>query len=209
MSIFLQTKEEAMRFGYARVSTQDQSLETQIEQLKREGVDENHIFCEKRSGVKDRPQLKKLLGLLQEGDELHITKLDRLGRSLRERQAFADELQERGVSLCFNGATYNPKDPFSKLVFDLLSVFADFERNLIALRTSERLAAMKEQGIRVGRKRSTTPEQEELIVRLHVSGYSNAELLATIGGGQIHRNGRDAIRELRIGGCSGLKTELL
>ena len=84
-----------MKIGYARVSTFDQNLNAQIDALKNAGCDE--IYEEKKSGVADREELEKALGYLREGDTLVVTKLDRLGRSLKKLLELVESFKERGI----------------------------------------------------------------------------------------------------------------
>ena len=84
-----------MLFGYARVSTQDQNLNLQLDDLKKAGCQK--IFQEKVSSVKERPQLQKLLEVLREGDMIIVWKLDRLGRSLKELFTLTNDFQTRGI----------------------------------------------------------------------------------------------------------------
>ena len=84
-----------MKIGYARVSTTDQNLNAQIDALKNAGCDE--IYEEKKSGVADREEFEKALGYLREGDTLVVTKLDRLGRSLKKLLELVEDLKERGI----------------------------------------------------------------------------------------------------------------
>ncbi len=170
---------EKMKYGYARVSTHLQTTDTQVEQLKKYGAD--YIFTETKSGVKERPELKELMRVLQKGDELHITKLDRLGRSARELHEIAAELEERGVVLVIGGVEHDPTTAMGRLVFNNLAMIAEFERDMIAERTKERLDAIRAAGGRVGRKRVTNPQQEALILDLHNNGYSNSEIRKVAG----------------------------
>ena len=84
-----------MKIGYARVSTADQNLVAQLDALKNAGCDE--IYEEKKSGVADREALEKALGYLRKGDTLVVTKLDRLGRSLKKLLELVEEFKERGI----------------------------------------------------------------------------------------------------------------
>jgi len=164
------------KYGYGRVSTTDQTTETQRDALIRAGVEPENIFTEKTSGVKRRPALEQLLAWLQPGDELIVTKLDRLGRNLRDLQDIAAQLEAKGVSLVIGGTVYNPSDPFSKVFFSIMAAFAEFERDLIAQRTAERLSAIRESGGKLGRPSVLTPELEAIIVTMVARGFTKSEI---------------------------------
>lgn len=163
-----------IKYGYCRVSTADQTTTTQADTLRKMGVE--IIVEETKSGIRTRKGLNELLERLQPGDELWVTRLDRLARSARELDAIATALQEKQVTLGFNGQRYDPTDPMGKLMFQMLSMFAEFERNMIALRTSERLSAIKATGGKVGRKRSTDAKQEAMVIEFHKAGFTLAEI---------------------------------
>lgn len=88
----------SLRYGYARVSTRDQTTDTQVEQLERLGIDRAYIVTEKRLGKKDRPVLNDLVNEMQNGDEPHVTKLDRLGRNIRQLDDTAKKLDQKALS---------------------------------------------------------------------------------------------------------------
>lgn len=164
------------KYGYGRVSTADQTTDTQREALIRAGVEPENVFTEKTSGVKRRPELEKLLLWLQPGDELIVTKLDRLGRNLRDLQDIAAQLEAKGVSLNIGGNVYDPKDPFSKVFFSIMAAFAEFERDLIAQRTTERLTSIRESGGTLGRPSLVKPELEAIILSMVARGFTKTEI---------------------------------
>lgn len=148
-----------MKHGYLRVSTPAQSYDQQERELRNYGV--KHFDKESVSGRKaKRPVLEGLLDELRKDDELHVTKLDRLGRSVQELHEIASRLEEKGVALVIGGARHDPKDPMGKMFFGMLSVFAEFEADLIASRTRDRLATLRAQGKHVGKKRKLTERQD-------------------------------------------------
>lgn len=182
------------RYGYARVSTREQTTDTQVEQLQRLGIDPTYIVTEKRSGKKDRPVLNALVDELEAGDELHVTKLDRLGRNSRQLDDTAKKLDSKGVVLVIGGVAHDPRDPMSRLLFNILSMFAEFETDMIATRTKDRLDSIQAAGGRVGRKRATSLKQEDLILDLLDKGYSFAEIrtMTGLGNSTITRIRNDA-----------------
>lgn len=161
-----------IKLGYARVSTVGQSLEAQIEQLRDHGC--QTIFQEKISGVRlDRPQLKRLLASLEPGNILMVTRLDRLARSTpdllnivratAEQQAHFHSLAEPWAST---------STPVGKLMLTVLAGVAEFERDLIALRTSEGRQRARASGIKFGPKFKLSPYQMDEIRRRKETGES-------------------------------------
>jgi DNA invertase Pin-like site-specific DNA recombinase len=160
------------KIGYARVSTIGQSLDFQIEQLRGQGC--TRIFQEKISGGKsDRPQLALLLSSLQPGDTLVVTRLDRLARSTSDLltiiQATAKK-QANFLSLAEPWA--NTSTAIGKLMLTVLGGIAEFERDLIALRTSEGRERAKKSGIKFGPKFKLSPHQMDEIKRRKQLGES-------------------------------------
>ena len=125
-----------MKYGYARVSTYGQKLETQIELLKNEGVDK--IYKEKFTGTTtDRPELTKVLSVMHSNDQLIVTKLDRLARNTQEALKIVIELFDRNITVnILNLGTIN-SSPVGILTFTIFSAFAQFERDMIVSRTQE------------------------------------------------------------------------
>jgi DNA invertase Pin-like site-specific DNA recombinase len=125
--------------GYARVSTDQQDLTSQREGLAALGVAPNRIYVDHGlTGTnRERPGLREALAACREGDTLVVTKLDRLARSLPDARAIADELTVRQVSLNLGGSVYDPTDPVGRLLFNVLAMVAEFESDLIRLRTRE------------------------------------------------------------------------
>lgn len=146
-----------MKIGYARVSTVHQDLETQKELLKEEGCKE--IYVEKVTGTSTAPrtQLKELMKHVREGDEVIVTKIDRLARSIIDLNKIVSELNEKGVSIQFlkDNMTFKAgeeQNSMQTLLFNVLGSFAQFERDLIVERTSEGRERAKQQGKHLGRK---------------------------------------------------------
>ncbi|MBY0083719.1 recombinase family protein [Brevibacillus brevis] len=134
-----------MKLGYARVSTQDQSLDLQIDALNTAGCDE--IYREKVSGTKDnRPELKRLLSYARQGDTLVIYKLDRLGRSTKKLLELAEELEQRGIELVSIRDQIDTSTAVGKAMFRMLMVLAEMERDVIVERTRAGLEAARARG---------------------------------------------------------------
>jgi DNA invertase Pin-like site-specific DNA recombinase len=139
-----------MRIGYARVSTKDQSLDLQVDALKKAGCEQ--VFREVASGARTaRPVLDDVLSRLREGDVLVIWKLDRLGRSLQHLVALASELMERKVGLISLNDPVDTTSAQGRLIFNIFASLSEFERELIRERTQAGLAAARARGRKGGR----------------------------------------------------------
>lgn len=124
-----------MRFGYARVSTLGQDLQEQVELLKQQDVKENHIYAEKYTGsTKERPKLQEMMGILRDEDELIVTKLDRLGRDSKDLMEIVDELTKKGVKVHFLDIGTVDNSATGRLLFQVMTAFAEFERKRIVER---------------------------------------------------------------------------
>ena len=145
------------RYGYARVSTTDQDLTIQREALKRAGcvvIREEKVSGASRQG---RTELRTVLDFVTEGDELVVTRVDRLARSIGDLQDVVRELKAKGATL---RATEQPVDTSTaagKAFLDMLGVFAEFETNLRRERQMEGIAKAKAKGVYKGRKPSVDP----------------------------------------------------
>ena len=143
-----------MKYGYARVSTSDQDLEIQKNALLSAGCEV--VREEKVSGtsLKGRSELTTLLEFLREGDELVVTRIDRLARSMRDLQNIVYDLTEKGVHLSATEQSINTSTPEGKCFLDMLGVFAEFETRLRHERQMEGIKKAKEKGVYKGRKPS-------------------------------------------------------
>lgn len=140
-----------MIVGYARVSTQDQNPELQLDALRAAGCEQ--VFSEKASGaLKDRPELTACLRTLRKGDSLVVWKLDRLARSLKDLVELMQDLDQRGVGFRSLTETIDTTNAGGRLVFHVFGALAEFERSLIRERTLAGLAAARARGRRGGRK---------------------------------------------------------
>lgn len=157
-----------MRIGYARVSTDKQDLTAQLNALAALGVAEADVFVDHglTGSNRQRPELGKALAAARSGDEFVVTKLDRLARSIRDAQDIAEELVEKGVTLRIGSSAYDPTDPFGKMLFNVLAMFAEFEADLIRQRTREGMAVAKAKGRLRGKKPKLSAVQEKHLVEL-------------------------------------------
>ena len=132
----------ATLIGYARCSTDRQDLDAQRQALLALGVAEDRIYTDHglTGTTRARPGLDQALAAVREGDTLVVPKLDRLARSVPDARAIADRLRERDVKLALGRALYDPGDPMGKLFFNILATFAEFEADLIRMRTREGMA---------------------------------------------------------------------
>jgi DNA invertase Pin-like site-specific DNA recombinase len=161
------------RYGYARVSTREQDLAIQEAALKAAGCE--HIRAEKVSGTKreGRVELELLLQFMRAGDELVVTRIDRLARSIGDLQDIVRTLKAKGVAL---RATEQPIDTATaagKCFLDMLGVFAEFETNLRKERQLEGIARAKAEGVYKGRKPSVDAAE---VRRLKAAGRSPTEI---------------------------------
>ena len=140
--------------GYARCSTDRQDLTVQENALLELGVGEDRIYTDRGlTGTNRlRPGLDQALAAVRSGDTLVVPKLDRLARSVPDARAIADELAARGVKLALGRSVYDPTDPMGKMFFNILATFAEFESDLIRMRTREGMAMARARGRLRGKK---------------------------------------------------------
>jgi DNA invertase Pin-like site-specific DNA recombinase len=150
----------SMKYGYARVSTDGQSVAAQVEQLTQAGAEK--VFREKASGAKtDRAQFRKALDALNEGDVLLVTRLDRLARSTRDLLNTLALIAEKKAGFRSLGDSWaDTTTAHGRLMLTILAGLAEFERELIRARTGEGRARAKARGVKMGRKFKLTPHQQ-------------------------------------------------
>ena len=165
-----------MIIGYARVSTADQALESQLDALKAAGCE--RIFAEKTSGAgQRRPQLDRMLEQLRTGDVVVVHRYDRLARSLADLLAIVRKIEEAGVGFRSLAEAVDTTTPTGQLVFHVFASIAEFERARIRERTREGLKAARARGRIGGRPRSLTAEQRAEVRKLrNDEGRAVAEL---------------------------------
>ncbi|UED72144.1 recombinase family protein [Brevibacillus sp. HD3.3A] len=170
-----------MKYGYARVSTLAQDLTAQIEELKREGCEV--IYEDKFTGTKaDRPKFMEVLALIQKGDTLVVTKLDRFARSTIDAIQTVKTLFERGVKIHILNMGLVEDTPTGRLIFSVMSAFAEFERDMIVERTQEGKAiARQRDDFREGRPRKHSKQQVKHALQLLVEhSYKEVEEMTGI-----------------------------
>lgn len=162
-------------FGYARVSTELQNLDRQLDVLKKYGVD--MIYNEKMTGTKkDRPELTKMLDRMTENDTVVVESLSRLGRSTKDLIELTELFEQKGVHLISLKESIDTSTSTGKLLFTLMSAIAQFERDTIAERTREGLRSARARG-RTGGRPKVDPDSIRKAVKLyHTKQYSIKEI---------------------------------
>ncbi|MCW2283172.1 DNA invertase Pin-like site-specific DNA recombinase [Rhodoblastus acidophilus] len=162
--------------GYARVSTDGQSIDAQVAELSAAGVD--RIYREKVSGAKaDRAELKRAIAAVRGGDILVVTRLDRLARSTRDLLNVLAALSDQGAGFRSLRDTWaDTTTAHGRLMVTILAGLAEFERELILARTGEGRERAKERGVRLGRKPKLTAHQRREAIARREAGESVCEI---------------------------------
>ena len=157
-----------MRIGYARVSTQDQNLDRQRDQLRQDGC--KRVYEEKVSGAKsDRPELGRMLDALREGDVVVVAELSRLSRSVRDLFDIVGRIDAVGAQIkSLKEPWLDTTTPHGRLIFTFFSGISEFERDLIRQRTLEGMAAARTRG-RLGGRPTLDPKQVDLALKMYDS----------------------------------------
>lgn len=169
----------ATKIGYARCSTEKQDLIAQRQALIDLGVAEDRIYTDHGlTGTnRARPGLDQALAAVREGDTLVVPKLDRLARSVPDARAIAEQLEVKGVRLALGVSVYDPTDPMGKMFFNILATFAEFEADLIRMRTREGMAIARAKGKLRGKQPKLSGKQQKELARMHATGdYSISDL---------------------------------
>jgi DNA invertase Pin-like site-specific DNA recombinase len=185
--------------GYARVSTDGQTLDAQETALRAAGAE--RVFAEKQSGVKtDRAALARSLASLEAGDVLLVTKLDRLARSTRDLLNTLDTIGKAGASCrSLDDPWADTTTPHGRLMLTVLGGLAEFERHLILSRTNEGRVRAKGRGVRFGRKPKLTKHQrDEALARI-----AEGETLTAVA--RSYNVSHMTIARLGLSGCSDFK----
>ncbi len=165
--------------GYARCSTDKQDLAAQQSALVSLGVADDRIYMDRGlTGTNRlRPGLDQALAAVRRGDTLVVPKLDRLARSVPDARDIADGLIARGVRLALGSSVYDPADPMGKMFFNILATFAEFEADLIRMRTREGMAIARAKGKLRGKQPKLSVKQQRELRRMHdTSTYSISDL---------------------------------
>lgn len=169
-------------FGYARVSTEDQNLRSQMDALVRAGVPEEHIYTDKASGVATkRKGLNECLRRLEKGDTLVVASLDRLARSLSQLLGIVENLDKRGIAFKAMNMGLDTSTPMGRFGLQMLGAVAEFERELIRERTRAGMASAKARGVVIGRKAISTPAKIEKAKETIRAGMSFKDAAKSVG----------------------------
>lgn len=170
-------------FGYARVSTSQQSLDIQVKALVEAGAKPSRIFTDKLSGSHvNRDGLQLLRVKVEEGDVILVTKLDRLGRDTADMIQLIKEFDGLGVSIRFLDDGISTEGTMGKMVVTILSAVAQAERQRILERTNEGRTEAKEKGVKFGRKR--TVDRKKLLAMHNTNGIGPTEISKQLGIGR-------------------------
>jgi DNA invertase Pin-like site-specific DNA recombinase len=170
-----------MNIGYARVSTDDQDLALQLATLK--AADCRRVYQEKKSGARaDRPELRRMLDQLREGDVVVISRLDRLARSTRDLLELCEEIGAVGAGLRSIAEPWaDTTSAAGKMILTVFGGIAEFERSLIRERTGAGRKAAMSRGVKFGRPPKLGAEQMTLITRLAEEGQTAPQIAETFG----------------------------
>ena len=175
--------------GYARVSMRDQNLNAQLDQLR--AAECTKIFADKRTGknVRDRTDLGRMLDYVREGDVIVVTQLDRLSRSLMDLLNLVEQIGKLGVQIRSIKENFDTATGDGKLIFHLIGVLAEYERDRIRERTLDGLMSARARGRVGGRPRCLNEKQEALVLRMRNDGDSMREIARTfnVSAGTISR----------------------
>lgn len=169
-----------MIIGYARVSTQDQVLDRQIDALKHYGAEQ--IFTEKITGtVKNRPELDKMRAMLRDGDVVAIESLSRLGRSSKDLLSLIEEFRDRKVTLVSLKENIDISTPTGQLMLTVLAALSQFERDLTVQRTKDGLMAARARG-RMGGRPKVDQKKIDKALKLYIAQtHSISEIIQLTG----------------------------
>lgn len=166
-----------MKIGYARVSTQDQNLDRQLDNLRAAGCE--RIFNEKMTGTRsDRPELKTMLLVLRAGDTLVIDSFSRLSRSTKDLLDLVDKLTAMNVHLVSLKENLDTTTATGKMMLTMLSALSQFERDLIAERTLDGLKAARARGRTGGRPKVGTDRDRKQAIAMHAANVMTNQELA-------------------------------
>src|SRR3954465_11869892 len=172
----------ATLIGYARCSTDKQDIEAQRQTLLGLGVAGERIYLDRGlTGTnRRRPGLDQALAAVRSGDTLVVPKLDRLARSVPDARDIGDSLVARGVKLSLGGTSYDPSDPMGKMFFNILATFAEFEVDLLRMRTREGMTIARAKGKLKGRAPKLSAARQAHLCKLHAAGKHTIVELAEL-----------------------------
>lgn len=168
-----------MKYGYARVSTDDQNADMQHAALKKAGC--SKIFTDDglSGATTKRPALLRCIKTLKPGDTLTVWKTDRLGRSLRDLISMLDDFRDRGIEFRSLTEAIDTKTPSGRAMWQMIGILAELERSMIAERTRAGVAAAKARGVKFGRKSKLTRQQITQAIKLIEQSESPDDVAAS------------------------------
>ncbi|MGU6743957.1 recombinase family protein [Salmonella enterica subsp. houtenae serovar 6,7:z4,z24:-] len=175
-----------MKIGYVRVSSIDQNLDRQLEVMKNEGVEDENIYKEKKSGRdNDRPELKRMIDNLRKNDVVIVKSIDRVARSYRGFAEVWEQVESKGAVLkvCDMGLELDAKNPMTKFIVGIMAQVAELERGMIRERQREGIKIAAKQGKYKGR--AANIEKHKRIVTLLRAGMTGVAIADTLG---VHRD---------------------
>ena len=173
------SKSNSKVFGYARVSTKDQSLNSQVDLLLKSGVDKDFLFKETASGRSDnRPIFNSMLDKLRDGDTVIVTDLDRLGRTSKQLIELLNYFNERSINFkSMSQGVFDTTSPMGKAVFEIMAILKAMEVEVLRERTNRGLEAARARGKKGGRKKGTKDlTRYNAVVALYKSGAEWSEI---------------------------------
>lgn len=169
-----------MIVGYARVSTQEQDLQMQLDELGKMGCFQ--IFQEKISGTKkDRPELQKMLDMLRPGDRVVVYKLDRISRSTKHLIELAEHFEQNGIEFISVMDKIDTSTPTGRFFFRMMASIAELERDITSERTKSGLAAARARGRKGGRPTTDAKKIKTALKMYDSKQYSISEITKTVG----------------------------
>jgi DNA invertase Pin-like site-specific DNA recombinase len=166
----------SVKYGYARVSTEDQNASMQRTALKKFGCQKIFTDDGQSGATTNRPEFQKCLKKLAPGDSLTVWKLDRLGRSLRDLIIVLDDFKERGIKFRSLTENIDTETPTGRAMWQMIGVLAELERSQIKERTQAGIAAAKARGVQFGRKKKLKPYQVQEIRKRIRSGEAPSDV---------------------------------
>lgn len=176
-----------MLVGYARVSTEEQNLDRQIDALTKYGVDKRNIYQEKITGTKmNRDQLQKMINELQQGDTVIIADLTRISRSTKDLLNIVAKIKGKGASIKSIKDTWldtSTDNPYNDFLLTVMAGLSQLERDLISQRTKEGLASAKDRG-RYGGRPNKRNDKADLVELMYQQGYKIKDIVSKTGLGR-------------------------
>jgi DNA invertase Pin-like site-specific DNA recombinase len=168
--------------GCARCSTDNQDLAAQRKTLRELGVSDDRVYLDHGMTGRNRkrPGLQQALAAVRGGDTLVVPKLDRLARSVPDARAIGDSLAAGGVRLSIGGTVYDPNDPIGKMFFNILATFAEFEVDLLRMRTREGMAIARANSRLKGKPPKLSSRQRVHVLKLNQAGGHTITELAEL-----------------------------